>query len=238
MTQFLYAWSAFGPLQPHPNFRTVVAADYGPVLDKGDSHAQPGRLDCCTGAGHAAAHDNEFVVPGFFGFFGIPVPFATKRLQRFALIWWNKRGILGQENARASAFKTRQVMQRDIGILLHDLNAAPILPVPLGIALTKGAFNGLSIDQDLEDSRRTLCTFALGRVRRFPWCYPVACSHPQSVGPGFWKTDICHGICHWPTQPMGKQESGSHLIHKLLVEHPTAFDLELGRLQQQGRRVG
>ena len=120
--------------------------------------------------------------------------------------------IAAKQHGIAPPFETGKVVQRHTGFLPH-FNAAAILPVPVGAFGSERRGQRFAVYQQLKPPGRSLC---------FPRGNPIASAHPHPHLAHGW--EFGSGLCigDWFTQSVSQEIWRAHLIHELLIHHPSA----------------
>ena len=209
-------------LGPDPHLRRAVAAEHGPVLHEGDREPLPCRRDCGARARKAAAHHDEIERAAVVGPVRQAEQSATEGVDRRDVVHGLESKIPAEEQRFAPALEAGEVVERN-GRLRPDLDRASVVPVPVGVLRAEGLADGPAIEQHLKLPRRT------GRT---PRGHPVARPHPEPVAARRRERHARDGVGHGPAKTVGEQVGRSHLVHRLLIDHPAAEIVEALGLQK------
>ena len=215
--------------QMDTHLRTVVATQDGPVIHQGHLTAQTGCRDSRTNAGNATTYDHQIETALLRRHVGQLKRLPTESRQ---LLWIRRRQLLGicrEIDGITTAIKTGQVVQPEDGLLLTDRHFTSHLPHPLLPLGTQGRGQFLATHTQAELARA---------LPLLPGSGPVIGTYIDVIITRFRKIDRCLGILHRGAHPMGQQIGRAHQIHKLLIDHPSAFVGKALCLYQQVSSLG
>ena len=200
----------------HSYLRAVVTAQHGPIVYQSHLQAQPRCCDSCADTGRTSTAHHEIILPGSGGLIGQAQPLASQLCQRRPAGRRDVGGIGGEVEYVASSVEACQVVQRHRGIQLAcpDLHLSRWLPLPCAPLGAQGLRRGAtSVHQELECS---------GPGTLVPRRRPVVHASEYIIGGRGGKAHRRHGVGHGHAHAVGQQIGRPHLIHKLLVETPSA----------------
>ena len=205
-------------------FRAVIAAGDGPVVDEGHLQAFPGRLDGGGEPGDARSHDNQVKIPGAVRLGRESQEFPAEGRQCLGIVGQGRLRAAGQDDGVAASLETGEVTQFQGGLLAAGRKTAGVFPAPL-LPGAQDLRQGLSVHGNLE--------FA-GAVLHAPGRAPVPGAGKDMPLALFGQFDRGPGRRDGLAQAVGQQIGRPHLVHELLVHHPSSAVLEGFRFYEEG----
>ena len=197
------------PADVDPDFRGIVAAREGTVVDEQGAKTQPRRTDGGTDARDTRPCDDEVIFAALFRDIIARKEFPPERLH----VIGRRRGIVGKIKRVAAAVEARQVVQGDSDRAGAARLRASVLPFPFRPP-APDCFRQRDAIQEHLEAPRTLPVI--------PGRSPVVGTYPYVPNAAGKQRDRPEGIRDRLPQPMRHQVRGSHQIGILGIQHPAA----------------